>query len=102
VTTPPPIDYKGCEKKDKCFIVVPIWQGMITLSTITILMGIYALYHAFTILLLETTYAVVLLGMIIPNMIGDVYISMWLVKDNNNNRDNLISGCGLNLMGVIA
>ena len=50
---------------------------MVTLSTITILMGAYALYHAFTILFLETTYAVVLLGMIIPNMIGDVQRSKW-------------------------
>lgn len=75
---------------------------MVVLSTITLLMGAYAIYHCCTILFEETTYAIVLLGMIIPNIIGDVYIAMWLVKDNNYNRDSLISGCGLNLMGVIA
>ncbi len=74
---------------------------MVTLSTITILMGMYALYHAFTLLFLETTYAVVLLGMIIPNMIGDVYITSWLINDNNNSRDSLVSGVALNLMGIV-
>ena len=40
--------------------------------------------------------------MCIPNIIGDVYITMWLIKDNNYNRDSLVSGVALNLMGVVA
>ena len=75
---------------------------MIVLATITILMGAYALYHCFAHIKSDTTYCVVLLGMIIPNIIGDVYIIMWLTKDNNYNRDSLVSGVALNLMGVVA
>jgi hypothetical protein len=66
------------------------------------MMGAYALYHCFMNITKETTYCIVLLGMIIPNIIGDAYITSWLIKDNNNSRDSLVSGVALNLMGVVA
>ena len=102
VTTPPPIPYKGCEKRDKCFIVVPIVQGLVLLSTITIIMGVYALYHCFMNITTDTVYCVVLLGMIIPNIIGDAHIASWLINDKNDSRDNLATGVALNLMGILA
>ena len=74
---------------------------MIVLATITIIMGAYALYHCLGHIKSDTTYCVVLLGMIIPNMIGDVYITSWLINDNNNSRDSLVSGVALNLMGIV-
>ena len=81
---------------------MPLWQGMIVLSTITLMMGGAALYHCFLNITKETTYCLVLFGMCIPNIIGDAYITSWLIKDNNNSRDSLVSGVALNLMGVIA
>ena len=71
------------------------------MSLIAVLLGAYALYHCISIVYIETTYALVLLGTIIPNLIGDFYIIHWMIVDNNYTRDSLKSGAGLNLVGIV-
>ena len=71
------------------------------MSLIAVSLGAYALYHCISIIYTETAYACILLGMIVPNLIGDFYIIHWMIVDNNDTRDSLISGAGLNLIGIV-
>ena len=92
----------GVEGKDKSFYCLSLWNGVVALATFTLIMGLAALWRCFSGIGTDTFYCIILLGMIIPNLTGDVYIAMWLVKDNNYNRDKLVNGAALNLMGILA
>ena len=69
------------------------------MSVLACVLGGYALYHCFSIIFTETAYAFVLFGMTIPNLMGDYHIAFWLYNDTKENRDSLVSGAGLNLIG---
>ena len=81
---------------------MPILHGIMALASFSLFMGAWALYRCFSGIGTDTFYCIILFGMIIPNITGAVYIAMWLISDNNNNRDKLVNGAALNLMGVLA
>ena len=94
----PPLDDE--EFNDKCFFVVPLVAGIKILTVIAVVLGTIALYTCFTLLSSDPVYAIVLLGMIIPNVIGDYHLVHWMIVDNLHTRDMLISGVSLNFIGV--
>ena len=85
---------------DKCFYVVPLVSGIKILTVISIVLGTIALHTCLSLMYSDPVYAIVLLGMIIPNVIGDYHLVNWILADNPNTRDMLISGVSLNLIGV--
>ena len=74
---------------------------MLLMSVVSVILGAYAIYHCLGLINTDTTYALVLFCTIIPNLIGDGYIIYWMIRDDNYTRDCLISGSGLNLIGVV-
>ena len=85
---------------DKCFYVVPLVPGIKILTVIAVILGTIALHTCYTLIYSDPVYAIVLLGMIIPNVIGDYHLVHWIINDNFSTRDMLISGVSLNLIGV--
>ena len=71
ITSPPKQEYNGFEKRDRCFIIVPIWHGLIMMSLITITIGAYIIYYVCTNITEDPTYCIVLLMMSIPTLMGD-------------------------------
>ena len=76
---PPPEDE---DLSDKCFYVVPLVPGIKILTVVAVILGTIALHTCYTLIYTDPVYAIVLLGMIIPNVIGDYHLVHWIINDN--------------------